>query len=112
MPNRKNKEEKVEIDRDTRKVISDGEKMKSTVESAGWGILRNLLLKRAADYYSIGNIDVQQTPAGNLVQVIVARKMVADELMQWLREVESSVEQYKGNVPIFEDLIQEHILRV
>lgn len=104
--------EKNELDIDTRKVVSDGEKLKGLVEHSGWVIARALLLKKAAQYMSIDAMEVQNSDATTILQIIASRKLIAKGLMEWLQEIEGQVEQYKGNVPIFEDLIQEHILRM
>lgn len=82
----------VEIDKDTKKELSEGEHIRMMTESEGWRIVYAKLQDKILDLQNINNID-DSTPENALADM-KARKMAAVTLFAWAKEdVYGRVEQ-------------------
>lgn len=85
-------------DRETNKVLTEQEKIKSLVDSEGWGVVKSKLLARLTDAMDIGNID--DSSPEKLLTDIRARKIAVGMVWDWLKmDVEGTAEQYVENKP-------------
>jgi len=89
------------LDKDTQKVLNEGERLKSLVENTGWELAKAKLTEKILDLQSIKNLS-GVTPE-EVVSEIKARNTAVDILMEWLKEIEGSAEQYAGNKVILEE---------
>lgn len=96
------------LDKETKKIFSDGEKLKSMTESEGWSIAKQLLLKKVAEQLNLSNIT--NIDPNNIVQIIGIRQETAKALMEWLREIEGNVEQHTSNSGAFSEVNDEFII--
>lgn len=98
------------LDKDTKKIFEDGEKLKSLVESSGWKIARAMMIRRIAEQTNLMNLD--QVDPNMLVQVIAIKQEVAKELSSWIAEIEGEVDKHKANINTFKDVSEELVLRL
>lgn len=100
-----------EVDAETQKLQRDGQELKNMVQSDGWKIARGRLVERMANLMNIASVDVMQADPATIVQVIGARKLAADELISFLRDIEGSVEQFEGNKEMMKSIEEVYIYR-
>ena len=80
---------------DKQKIITDGEAIRETIKSNGWGLIRRKLTDKIMDLQSVMNIEAK-TPE-EAVNDIRARKSSIEILVSWLKDVEGDLEQYEDN---------------
>lgn len=102
--------DKSKLDKQTQKIFSQGEQLKSMTESSGWSIAKEMLLKRAANLLNLA--DISDLNPSTIVQVIGIRQETAKNLLQWIKEVEGTVEQHNGNVSSYFEIKDEYIINV
>lgn len=85
------------LDKETMEILAKGEEINNFTNSTGWGIVKRNLLERAARLTDISSIDITtNSPEDLLIQIKVNRK-ASQELLDWLKDVEGSVELHKAN---------------
>ena len=82
-------------------IITDGEAIKETLKSNGWGLIRAKLTEQIMDLQSVMNIDAENPE--EVVRDIKARRTAIDILVSWLKDVEGDLEQYEDNKNLLED---------
>lgn len=100
------------LDKETQKIFSRGEKLKSLVENSGWAIAREMLIKKVAQQLNISDIGTASANPADIVLLVGIRQETAKALLAWLAEVEGSVEQHKANINSFTDLPERYILNI
>lgn len=98
------------LDKETQKVFTTGEKLKSLTENSGWAIAREKLVQKAADLLNMK--DITEIEPLKLVSTIGIRQETAKALLAWLREIEGDVEQHKSNIDTFAEIKDEYIIKV
>lgn len=87
------------MDNETKKIISDGEKLKLMTEHEGWGVARSLLSAKILDLQMIGDI-VDLDPQAMAIQA-KAKRLAAEILYNFLKQdIEGTVEQLNNNNPL------------
>jgi len=97
-----------ELDKETKEILSDGEKIKLMVEGDAWSIVRKKMLNQIMDLQSVRNVEIASNPAEILID-IKARLVVIDTLLNFLREIEGMAEQYDSNKDILQEYTEEFI---
>lgn len=92
-------------DRETQKVLTDGEELAMMAKSRGWGIAREMLVDKILDLQNIHNVD--DTSIDKVLADIKARKLAAQILFEFKNAVEGKVEQYEANKDMMDDPRQE-----
>ena len=102
---------KDQIDKETKKILTEGEKLKRLTESEGWAIVRDRLYKKAAKLLNMQ--DITEPNPQFIINLIGIRQETAKNLVEWLREIEGDVEQHKGNNGFFvEEKVNQYILHM
>lgn len=87
-------------DRETVKILTDGEKIMLLTQHEGWGLVRTKLVDKIIDLQSINNLDPATTPEQLAIDV-KARRMAVQIMFEWLKgDVEGSVEQHINNTQL------------
>jgi len=98
------------IDKDTAEVEVTGNAIKGLVGSQGWAEARMRLIKKVAQLKSISNIDIVNSDAATIIQVIAAKNAAAEILVNWLKDIEGSAEQYTANASLIEKEMEGMVL--
>ena len=98
------------LDKATEKIFTQNEHLKSMTESAGWGIAKELLLKKIASLLNMS--DISDLNPVTIVQVIGIRQETAKALLLWLKEIEGNVQQHKANANAYAEVRDEYIVNV
>lgn len=85
------------MDKETAKIIRDGKEVRAFVESDGWSVVKDMLIKKIVDLGNILTIEDKD----NLMAEIGARQEAIKILRDWLTEVEGMSEVSKVNDTIF-----------
>ncbi len=86
------------LDPETRKVFSSAEHIQSMLKSDGWKIAKEKLDVIILDLQNINNLDLEKMDT--LSTQLVGRKMAAEALYGWLKDLYGTVEQMEAaNVP-------------
>jgi len=105
------KQEQKEIDKETQRINHEGEELKAMTKSEGWSLAKGKMLGKIADLLNLSSVDVQNADAATIIQVIGAKKMAADILLSFIREVEGDVAQHEGNKDMMKSVEEIFIIR-
>lgn len=103
---------KKHLDKETQKIFDQGDKLKSLVESSGWAIARDMLMKKIGQQLNIADIGTQSANPIDVVLIIGIRQETAKTLLSWLHEIEGTVEQHKANIESFAEVPDSYILNI
>lgn len=92
----------------TIKILSEGEMVDNFVQSDGWRWVKDRFTQKIMDLQSIKNLDKSKT-ATMLQREIIMRENVVEVLMEIIKEVEGRAAQHRGNKPLGQSLVDEHI---
>ena len=90
-------------DKQTMKVMKEGEQLLRLVEDEKWMTAKRLLYKQILE---VGNILAIETKENALVE-LAARQMAITMVFEWIKEVEGSALAHKANAEMFRE-IQEN----
>ncbi len=79
------------IDPETRKVLTDADHVQSMLKSDGWTIAKDQLDKLIIDLQNINNLDLEKPET--LSTQLIGRKMASELLFAWLKNLYGAVEQ-------------------
>jgi len=83
-------------DKDTQKIASEADHVKSMIESDGWKSVKGKLDARILDLQNINNLDLADV--NTLPAQLAARKMAVDIIFTWLKaDIYGFVEQQESN---------------
>lgn len=97
-----------ELDKETKKVLTEGDSLKSMVEGRGWAIARERLLKKVAECLNIADIGLDNPQ--NLALLIGIRQEVAKTLIEWMKDIEGTASQHVSNNAYFEEVKDRYIV--
>lgn len=98
------------MDKETREVVSTGKRYYDLVHSDGWKLVREIFQNKVIDFQSINNLEAKTGTA--LLQEIRTRKNVCDILLEILREVEGTADQFENNTVEDKPEKDSHIIRI
>lgn len=83
------------MNEETAKILSEQDKLRLLTEHDGWATVKALLMGTVVELQSIDGIDTSSPE--NVVIDIKSRQIASKKLLDWLREIEGTVEQGKTN---------------
>ncbi len=98
------------LDKETRKVLTDQEKIKLLTEHEGWNIVRAKFLDECAKLLNIADINVTN-PTMNLVSEIGMRQLAAAKILSIINDVIGTAQQYDMNKTLTEQVENGYVLR-
>ncbi len=101
-----------ELDKETAKIEQTGAVIKDLVGSTGWAEARKRLFRKVAELQMITNVEIQNADANSIVQIVAANTRAAKILLEWLRDIEGSVEQFEGNKEILVNEVESIVMEV
>lgn len=93
---------KKELDKETKKVLSDGEQINDLISSRGWSIAKKKLLQKVAILDSISSVPQDIQNPMNRLRELEIREGVVSVILEWLRDVEGTAQQFKSNAEILQ----------
>lgn len=101
------------MDKQTKKVLSDGEKLKSMCNTEGWMIAKRKLYGKINDVASILGIEKGKRSAEEVLAEIGGRQVATQMVIDWISEIEGIVLQHKAHAEVLKQYQeQEYILQV
>ena len=88
---------KPNINKETGDVLSKGQKIANFVNSDDWIMIKGTLLTKLIDFDSIKSIELDKKTPTELGEEIRTRKAVVDVVLDWIKDIEGSADQYKKN---------------
>lgn len=99
---------KEKIDKKTQKLLDDGRELKNLVESSGWQTAKKELLKKLAVLDSITSLPSMKSE-DRLLEMSI-REGVISVILEWIRDIEGSVEQHKQNTKALSEIREEQTI--
>lgn len=99
------------LDKETKKVLSDGEKLQNLVNGEGWGVVKAQLLAKISAVDSVSNIDLTRS-ADELVKDMMARAGAISIVLEWLKEIEGQAAQIQNNKQLLAKTEESFIMKV
>jgi len=101
----------MELDKDTKKVIDDGQKMTDFVENDGWKLVKKKLFDKLITFDSISSVPKDKKSMEEIGKEAVLREAVVEIIIQWIQEIEGKVSQHKNNRKVIEEIRKESIIQ-
>lgn len=92
-----------------KKYLNENKAVYRFVKSRGWVIAKNKLMEKIDDLQSIMNVD-GKTPE-EVVMDIKVRKLVCNELLDWVRSLEGQAQQFENNETLLPREQKDYIIR-
>jgi len=102
----------IKLENDTKKVLTDQEKIKRLTEQDGWPIVRNLFLKEAAALLNMANMNVAQPLGGSIQVELGMRQLASSKILSILNDVIGTAEQFDMNSKLTEEVESGYVLRM
>lgn len=106
---KKQKEE--EINEETKKVLSDGEKIRDLMNNDGWKIAKEKLFSKLITLDSITSVDDIHLNDLQRIREYEVRKGVVSIILEWIRDVEGDAERHVSNVEAFKKVREDSIVK-
>lgn len=103
---------KKHLDKETEKIFTRGDKLKSLVENSGWAVAREMLIRKVAQQLNISDIGTLNPDPASVVLLIGIRQETAKALLAWLAEIEGTVQQHKANLGSFTEVPDAYIINM
>lgn len=103
---------KIKLEKDTKDLLSEQEKIKRLTEHEGWPIVRSLFLREAAKLLNMSEVNVITPLGGNLVAEIGMRQLASAKILSILNDILGTAEQFDMNSTLTQEVEQGYILRV
>jgi len=101
---------KKKLDKETERIYTTNEHLKSMTESAGWSIAKELLLKKAATLLNLASLG--ELNPNTLVLQVGIRQETAKALIEWMKEIEGTVSQHKSNLGAYAEVDDKYIVNM
>lgn len=101
---------KKELDKETLKIDAVGTAIKGLVGSDGWVEARKRLVRKVAELKMISGKDIQEATPETIIQVIASKETAATILLDWLRDIEGTVEQHDGNQELMVNEVENIVM--
>ncbi len=101
----------MELDKETTKVFEDGQKMQDFVENDGWKLVKRKLFDKLITFDSISGVPKDKKSLEEIGKEAVMREAVVDIIIQWIQEVEGTVNQHKSSRKVIEEIRADSIIQ-
>lgn len=97
------------LDKETRQILTDGEKIERFTESDGWKLVKQKLISKLAILNSISSVP-KEMERDKLLREYELREGVISIILDWIRDIEGEKNKSKFNKQTFEEIKQEIII--
>ncbi len=98
------------MDEETKKVLTDAEKIKKTIDTEGWRIIMKILNEILSDNDSI--LDIGSKNRDDMYIEIASRQLAIGMIKQWIDDVTGITNTYKSYKEIIYQNEEEGIYKV
>jgi len=101
-----------ELDKDTQKVITEGEKISRFVDSDDWKLIKGKLFQKIALLNAIDSIPLEKLNSEELAKTVRERASVVDIVVGWINEIEGTSQAHKTqNAKFVKETSESEIIR-
>ena len=97
--------------KETAKILSDGQKIEDFVKSDGWKLARKMLYDKLITLDSIASVPKTGLTDEQKLREYDVREGVVAIILEWIKEVEGSAEQNQSNKDLMKDIRKESIIQ-
>lgn len=98
----------MKIDKEQKKYLEENRAVYQFVKSKGWKICKGKLMERIDDLQSIMNVDGKT--AEEVLLDVKTRKLIVQELLDWVKSIDGQAEQYEGNLDSLDETEDSYIV--
>lgn len=102
---------KIPLDKETRDVLKKQEVVRNLVESEGWGVVRELFLKKTAEMLNMANVNLAQPIGGNIATEISVKQLASARLLEILNDIQGTAEQFNTNSALTMQVEDSYVIR-
>lgn len=102
--------DKTLLDKETKKILTDGEKIERFIESEGWKLVKQKLIAKLAIINSISLVP-KETNREDMLKEYELREGVVSIVLDWIRDIEGEKNKSKFNKQAFREIEQESIIQ-
>lgn len=96
-------------DKETQKILTDGEALSNMLQSRGWAIAKTLLLDKILKVSDTMEIDTSKT-ATTIANEIKINNRVVKEMLEWMQELEGVQVQQREAVESLKEFRRNNII--
>lgn len=104
------KKSELKLDKETSNLLTEQKKLRDLVSHEGWSIVRKKILEKASELLNLDTLDVLSNPQ-SAIQEIGMRKLAAYRLLEVLKDITGTVEQFDANSALTQQIEQSYIIR-
>lgn len=101
----------IKLDKETRELLTEQEKIKLLTEHEGWGMVKGMFLAKVASLVNISDMDPMKPLGGSLIAEIGIRQGAAAKLIEILNEVQGTADQFDANSALTQEINESYIIR-
>ena len=102
----------VKLDQDTKKVLTEQEKIKRLTEQDGWIIVEKLFLSEAAKLLNMADVNIDKPIGGSLSIELGIRQLASAKILSILNDIKGTAQQFDMNSKLTEQIEEGYILRL
>lgn len=99
-----------ELDKETQKILNDGQKIENFVESDDWKLIKKKLYSKLITFDSISGIVDDKKSMEEIGKEAIQRDAVVDIILKWIQEIESEAAGSKIKRESFESIRNDSII--
>jgi hypothetical protein len=92
---------------DTKKVLTQGEELHNLVRSEGWQMAKRKLLSDVANFTNVLTLETKNRAVNDIIVEMAGRQLAAATVLDWIKDIEGSAEQYKVNTDTLREIREE-----
>ncbi len=100
----------MELNKDTQKVLREGEQIANLVKSDGWRLVRAKLFNKITDLNSV--LGIAGKTNEEIVRELGVRQETVKALFEWLREIEGTAEGHITDEALFKKTMEDNYLLI
>lgn len=101
----------IKLDRETRELLTEQEKIKLLTQHEGWGIVKKMLMEKVAGLLNISDMNPKEPLGGSLIAEIGIRQGAATKIIEILNDVQGTADQFDANESLTQQVENSYIIR-
>lgn len=101
----------IKLDKETKDLLTDQEKIKLLTQHEGWPIVRNIFMKKITEFLNISDMDPKTPLGGSIIAEIGIRQGASTKLIEILNDIQGTADQFDANAALTQDINETYIIR-
>lgn len=101
----------MKLDKDTQKILSDGEKMEEFVKGEGWALAKKKLYDRLITLDSISSVPKKGFTPERRLKEFEIREGVVSVILDWISDIEGTAQSAKHNREAMREVREDSIVQ-